>query len=193
MIKKRFNRNNICTYVAFIVGVVIGCVFLLLSVIYGGENWLELGLEDYDISAMLNIPEYSLLFHLLKKRLVQLLVFGLLCILLGVFGCSFFFCGSFGFYYGMVTTNLIIKYGISGMFYSIACFYPHYLFYFFAIVLYGKWCGKQDKTLKYYYANMNWLEIIIKFFVIFVILLLSFLWEWKVQKTFLNYFFQYLV
>lgn len=193
MSKKRVDKNIICTYVAVIVGVLIGCIVLLTCVIYGKGSWLEYGLEDYDVSVMLNVPENEIFFRLLKKRVLQIVLF--FCVyILTTFSCSScLFCAGFGVYYGVVITNLIVKYGIAGFNYGLVCFFPHYLLYFFVIVLCGKWNNQRKNFLNNCYKDMNKLEALIKIFVITFLLSASFFWEIKFQKFFLNYFFQHLV
>ena len=193
MHKKGIDKNIFCTYVALALGILVGCLYFLFSVTYGETILLEHGLEDYNITAMLNAPKHEMLAHLLKKRLLQTIIF-VLSIILTTYSCSsFIFCGGFGIYYGLVVSNLIVKYGFSGLLYGFVCFFPHYFFVFMAIFLYGQW---SDRKKAYYikcHKDVNKIEKCVKIFVIFLLLILSFVWEIQFQKNFLNYFFQHLV
>lgn len=190
MHNKDWDYNVVLTYGALFCGVLVGCIILLLAVIFGNTIVLDMGLEDYEIGAVLNISTNQMMIYIIKKRIIQFVIFAMLLYLFSYYISSTLFCGSFGVYYGMVITNLIIKYGIAGLFYGFTCFFPHYLCYFLIIYLLGKW---KRNSLNFYYKNMNWIELFGKIFVIFLLIIISLTWEIRFQKIFLNYFFQYLV
>ncbi len=186
MQNKDWKYNIFFTYGALICGVLVGSLILLLAVILGSTIILDMGLEDYKIGAVLNISTRQMMIYIIKKRIIQFIIFGMLLYLFPYGFSASLFCGSFGIYYGMVLTNLIIKYGISGLLYGVVCFCPHYLCYFWIIYLFGKW---RINSLNLYYTNMNWIVAFGKIFVIILLILISLIWEICFQKIFLNYFF----
>ena len=193
MQKRRWDKDSICTYGALMIGVLVGCFFLLEMMALGKDGVLDYGLEDYDISVMFNAPSNEIMIHLIKKRCMQVILFLLLFVLTTYYCASFLFCGYFGIFYGFVVCNLIIKYGISGLLYGFICFFPHYMLYFWMIFWGGKWTNKKQSSLNKCYRDVNGLEYFIKIFVIIGLFTLSLSWEINFQKNFLNYFFQYLV
>lgn len=193
MQRKKMDQNVFCTYGALGIGILFGCLYFLFTILNGNDLLMNYGLEDYDISAMLNVADNEIVFHLVKKRFLQILIF-ILLVCLTTYSCSsFFFCFGFGFYYGIVMSNLIIKYCLSGLLYGLACFFPHYILYFFVINLCGNWYFKKKDRFHNCYKDMNKLVFFGKLFVIFFLLFFSLYWEIRFQKIFLNYFFQHLV
>ncbi len=190
MYHKKWDYNLIFTYGALVGGVILGCLVLLLTVMIGNTTILDMGLEDYKIGAVLNISSNQMMKYVLKKRIIQFVVFIMFIYLFPYFVTSVLFCGSFGVYYGIVLTNLIIKYDIMGLLYGIVCFYPHYFIYFLIIYFLGKW---NKRTLNFCYQSMNWIDFLGKIFVILFLICISLTWEIRFQKIFLNYFFQHLV
>lgn len=71
--------------------------------------------------------------------------------------------------------------------------FPHYLIYFAMIYLVGKWFRTAPDMKVYSHANVNKLQKLFKYFVIFFSITLAIIWEIKFQKNILNYFYQYLV
>ena len=190
MLSKKWDNNVFFTYGTLVGGMILGSLILILSVMIGNTILLDMGLEDYKISAVCNSSFNQMMIYILKKRIMQFIVFAILIYLFPYFVPSVLFCGSFGFYYGVVITNLVIKYNVTGLMYGVACFYPHYFIYFYIIYLLGKW---NKKRLNYYYNNMNFANVLSKIFVIFFLIFISLAWEIYFQKNFLNYFFQHLV
>lgn len=190
MQNKNRNKTILYTYGGMLLGVVIGCILFGIVTYSGYFLWLDEGLETFHFSAVLEISSHELGAHLFKRRCLNLIIF-ILTVFLTTYACTAFcFCTYFGVYYGYVLCDLIIKYGINGYCYGISCFFPHYLFYFILIFVIGKW---KIQSLNNYYGNINKWNYIIKIIVIIILFLLAFGWEWKIQKFFLNYFFQHLV
>lgn len=190
MHNKNWNCNMICTYGALFLGVLIGCLLLLLSVVFDYEVMQDKGLEDFNISVIMNISSDEMIIYIIRKRMIQISIYLLTLFVLPYAVSSFLFCGSFGVYYGLVVSDLIIKYNLPGLLYGLVCFFPHYYIYFLILYLIGKW---KSHSLNIYYQNMKYVDWFIKFFVIILMLMTSLIWEMKFQKNFLNYFFQYLV
>lgn len=182
--------NVMCTYGALFVGVLLGCIVLLLSLVFECDVLFDKGLEEYSVCAVMNIPVNQMALYILKKRIIQVLIYLLMLLIFPHNLSSYMFCCTFGLYYGLVISNLIIKFGFSGLLYGMVCFFPHYLIYFYVIYLIGKW---KSNSLRVYYRNMKFIELVVKIFVISFLLMISLVWEIKFQKNFLNYFFQYLV
>ena len=193
MQKNRLDPHFICTYGALVAGVIIGCILLLGLVVMGKTTVLDYGLEDYDVSVILNASNDEIILHLLTKRFLQIILFFMCVILTNYHSTTLLFCGGFGIYYGFVICNLIIKYGCFGLAYSVICFFPHYFLYFLIVFWVGKWLEKENKLLNKYYGDFRKIEYFVKIFVIIGLFLISMVWEIKFQKNFLNYFFQYLV
>lgn len=182
--------NIVCTYGALFLGILVGCFVLLLSLVLECNILGDKGLEEYNISTIMNISTNEMLFYVLKKRVIQIFIYFLMILILPYGTSSFLACSSFGFYYGLMVANLIIKYSFWGLLYGLACFFPHYLIYFVAIYLIGKW---RSTSLNVYYQNMKLVEFLVKIFVIIFMIIVSLAWEINFQKIFLNYFFQHLV
>ncbi len=186
---RRASKLTIYTYGAILFGFCLGCILCWVMYVHGNGNLLSLGLEDYDISAVLNVPNDKLFFILLKKRIIQMLIFFLFAMLTSYYVTVFCFCSGFGVYYSLVLCDLIIQYGLSGLGYGVVCFFPHYIFYFFAIFFLGR-LYEQSKIYKY---TVKKGILFFKIFVIFLFVVIAFFWESQFQKNFLKYFFQYLV
>lgn len=186
MYKKNWNYNVICTYGALFLGVLAGCLLSLLSVVFDYGTLQDKGLEDFNISVIMNISSGEMMIYIIRKRMIQIFIYSLTLFVFPYGASSFLFCGSFGVYYGLVVSNLIIKYNLSGLLYGFVCFFPHYYIYFLMIYLIGKW---KKHSLNIYYQNMKYVEWFIKFFVIILMLMTSLIWEIKFQKNFLDYFF----
>lgn len=185
-------KISYCTYVSAIVGVVAGCLFFFLMMMYNPERVMEYGLEDYKIGGVIDLPIFYLAIYVLKRRVGQLLLFILLAVIFSYFVAATCYCFFFGIYYGVVVCNLLVKFGINGLLYGTACFFPHYLIYFLTIYLVGRWFCVMTSA-NYPYTNVNKLQKLIKYFVIFFVIIIAIIWEIKFQKNILNYFYQYLV
>ena len=162
--------NLICTYGALFLGVLIGCMVLLVSLVFECDILFDKGLEEYSVGAAMNIPMNQMILYILKKRIIQVVIYLLMLLILPYDISSFLFCSTFGFYYGLVISNLIVKFSITGLVYGWACFFPHYLIYFYVIYLIGKW---KRSSLKVYYQNMKFVELVVKIFVISFLLIRS--------------------
>ncbi|MBQ9984438.1 MAG: hypothetical protein IJP29_07595 [Lachnospiraceae bacterium] len=190
---KRTNNYMLYTYGMLILGVMLGSLVFLSAIMCGNQYLLNFGLEDFDVAVLFNAPESKIIIHIMKKRIIQLFIFVLLTILTSYPVATTVFCGSFGAYYGIVICNLILKYGISGLGYGLACFFPHFMLYFLIIYLIGLWRANAASSAQKYYGNVTKIEMVVKIVVIFSLFLIAVIWEMKFQKNFLNYFFQYLV
>ena len=180
------------TYLSVLVGVIAGCLFFFIMMIYDSEKIMEYGLEDYKISSVLDLPVLYLALYVLKRRIGQFILFVVLVILFSYSLAASCYCFFFGIYYGMVLCNLLVKFGIHGLVYGTACFFPHYFIYFLMIYLVGKWFYATSAAI-HSYTNVNKLQKLFKYFVIFFAIIIAIIWEIKFQKNILNYFYQYLV
>lgn len=183
--------NKMLTYGTVLLGVLIGCSLYLLLAFYQKDYLTNYGLEKYQMT--LNLTKHDLLMYVMKRRISQMIIFILFVILTNFYCATSLFCLCFGCYYGFVTCDLFVQYGMSGVGYSFFCFFPHYLFIFIAVYLICKWRENRIKELIKYNKSMKKMECFIKIIVIFMLFGLSFAWEIEFQKNFLNYFFQYLV
>lgn len=182
-----------CTYISVLLGCFISSLFFLCLVSFTNCNILDYGLEDYQILGLMSVPELKILFYIIKRRGIQLLVFALINIMLSYYAASSLYCLTIGAYIGMVFCSMFIKFGFTGLGYGAICFFPHYIFYFLAIYLAGKWFFNQTNYKKIYYENVNKMFFLIKIIVIIFMLILGTIWEIKFQKVFLNYFYQHIV
>ena len=193
MHRSKVDKNIICTYGALMLGIFIGCILFGILIICDGNQWLDLGLEEYDVVATMNLSQEKILFYLLRKRILQIILYILIMILTSYSFASILYCGGFGCYYGFLLCNLVVKYNLYGFGYVFACFFPHYLFYFILIYV----CGKKNNERNGYHndrcKNVNIIQYLFKIFVIFMLFTFAIIWETNFQKNFLNYFFQYLV
>lgn len=181
------------TYFSVILGVLAGSLFFLIMAIYNPTQIMGQGLEDYKISGVLDLPVVYLSVYVLKRRVGQLLLFLILMILFSYSAAASCYCFFFGVYYGGVICSLLVKFGINGLIYGLVCFFPHYLIYFITICLVGKWFYMPQSAKIYSYNNVNKLQNLLKYFVIFFLIITAVIWEIKFQKNILNYFYQYLV
>lgn len=186
-------KNKYCTVLPVLLGNLLGSIFILMVIAFLDVVVPEQGIENYNISVLLNLPGEELLLHVMKRRGLQILLFFILSFLLSYPVAAFCYNGFLGIYYGMITSDLLIKFGLRGVLYSFFCFFPHYLFYFFSIFLGGYWFYYEGRNYSGGYENVNKTQKIFKIFVIFTFVFLAVIWEMKFQKFFLNYFYQYLV
>ena len=193
--KQEYERNRIAyyTYFPLVFGIVVGGILFYILLLSNGTYFLEDGLSDYKLDAVLNISVIDLIIYVLKKRFGQSLLFLIILVVCSyrIAACTYNFL--FGFYYGIVVCNQLVKFGMSGMIYGIVCFLPHYLIYFLAIYLLGKWFYMDSKQKIYQYMNGNKLQYIVQYVVIFFLIIIALIWEIKFQKNILQYFYQYLV
>lgn len=186
------HKISYSTYVPIILGVLAGCLCFFIMMLYNPDAFRKYGLEDYKISVLLDLPVFYLAIYVLKKRVGQLLFFIILAILFSYSIAATCYCFFFGIYYGIVVCNLFVKFGINGLVYGEACFFPHYLIYFLTIYLVGRWFYAESTAI-YSHTNVNKLQKLFKYFVIFFAIIIAIIWEIKFQKNILNYFYQYLV
>lgn len=193
MKKHEENRIAYIIFQALYFGIILGCICYLSDLLFLDAAFFPSGLEEYSIGAVMNLPVKQLMFYVLKCRMTQLifLILGTIVIsygtAVGTFGLLF------GWLYGMAMCNLLVQYGIKGTVYGLFCFLPHYLFYFSAMYLWGKWFCGTGQYEKYYDWNVKIIQYLFKFFVIFFLIVLSLMWEIKFQKNILKIFYQYLV
>lgn len=186
-------KNVYYTYFPIFLGMVIGSVLFLILMTFFEVQVMDQGLEDYKFGAVLNLPIWNLSIYILKRRLGQLFLFVIIWTLFSYPVAAFCYNLCFGGYYGIVVCNLFIKFGWYGAGYSMACFFPHYLFYFSAICFAGIWFYRMSSKRNAAYGNVNKLQYLVKIFVIFFLVFMAIFWEIKFQKNILNYFYQYLV
>lgn len=191
--KYYLRRNKYYTFVPVLLGTAVGSLLLLVMIGILEMPMSEQGLENYGLGALMNLPQKELIFYILKKRGLQLLVYGLLAWSLTYPVAAFSFNGLFGIFYGMITCDLFIKFGFWGLVYSAVCFFPHYFCYFAAIYLGGYWFGRKPVYPSANTSNIKTLQYFIKIIVIFFLFAFAVIWEIKFQKNFLNYFYQYIV
>lgn len=191
--QKKKPGNFICTYFAVMIGVLIGCIFFLYNITSQTSSLFDYGLDDYNVVNLQNLSTNRMIFHILQKRIITILIFLSLAFLISYPFSSAIFCGGFGIYYGLLVSNLIVKFGVAGLMYGFVCFFPHYFLYFFMIYLGGKWRMIQNSATIQSNKQKDNLEHLIKLSVIIVLCFLSLSWEIFFEKIFLNYFFQYLV
>lgn len=181
------------TYGLTIIGMIIGCLIYLADQIFYDAEYFRHGLEDYSIGAVMNLPLGQLAIYILKRRSEQLLLFVLGMLLTSCGMITGMYSVVFGAFYGVVTCNLLVQYGVRGLCYGMTCFFPHYLLYMIAMYYFGKWFYEQKEGKYKYYTNVNYLQYFIKFIVIFSLIVLSLIWEIHFQKNILKFFYQYLV
>lgn len=181
------------TYYAAFFGMIVGSIFFLVITVATDVPVLENGLEDYKIASVLNLPIWNLSLYIIKRRLCQIVLFIILVILFSYPFVSLLYNMIFGIYFGMILSSLFMKFALKGVLYSIACFFPHYILYFFVIYIIGKWFFFEDRKKNIYYRNVNKLQYFIQISVIISAITFAVFWEIKFQKNFLNYFYQYLV
>lgn len=186
-------KNIYCTYFPAFLGMLLGSLLFLVLMVFLDIQLLDRGLEDYKFGAVLNLPVWNLAIYILKRRLGQLILYLIIWTLFAYPVAAFCFNMCFGAYYGLVLSNLFIKFGWHGIGYSVACFFPHYLFYFFAIYLSGHWFYWISSEKQIAYKSVNKLQCLVKIFVIFFLISVAIIWEIKFQKNILNYLYQYLV
>lgn len=188
------NDNKIMyyTYYPVFLGMVLGSFFFLILSVSSDLLLFDKGLEDFKICSVLNLPAWNLVVYILRRRFFQIILFGILVVLFSYPLVAGLFNFSFGIYFGAILCSLFLKFAFRGLWYCLACFFPHYIIYFFTIYYIGKWFFNDDKRY-ISYGNVNKLQYFIQIFVIFFVIFLALFWEIKIQKNFLNYFFQYLV
>lgn len=181
------------TYGLAVVGMIIGCFLYLADQIFYDAAYFRHSLDEYSIGAVMNLSTGQLALYIIKQRSEQLLLFALGMMLTSCGMITGLYSMVFGAFYGMVSCNLLIQYGLRGLGYGLACFFPHYLLYILAMYYFGKWFYEKQEGRYKYYQNVNFLQYFIKFLVIFFLIAFSFVWEIKFQKNILNFFYQYLV
>lgn len=191
MRSNKIDFNTLITYGMLFFGVLIGCCIYTFMCSIKNIFFSHYGLEQYNIS--LTILDGDILCPVLRRRISQIVIFVLFSVLTSYYFSTIIFSIGFGIYYGFVICDLLVKYGMFGLGYGFFCFFPHYFFVFLVLYLICKWNGDNTKRLIKYDKSMNRIEYLIKIFVIIILLVVSFFWEIKFQKNFLNYFFQYLV
>lgn len=186
------HRLSYFTYSAVMIGVFLGSIICLI--LYHNQFFImEGGLEDFKVSGVLGLPEQQLFFFIMRRRIGQILLFALLISMFSYPVITTLFCFSFGIYYGVTASSLLLKFGIRVAGYLNSCFFPHYIFYFIAVYLWGKWFYVSKNVYCPGYKKINNFPFFVKYFVIFILLILAMLWEIYFQKNILNFFYQYLV
>ncbi len=191
--QKKKNKDFICTYVVMMLGVILGSCVFLFCVAHKMTFLLEYGLEDYDVTNLENLSMNKIIFHILQKRIISIIIFMFLAIISSYQVSSTVFCGGFGVYYGLIVTNMIIKFDLCGLIYAFLCFFPHYYLYLLIIYWGGKWKMIRNRSDMYNNVMRNNVEYTIQLFILIVVFMLALLWEVFFEKIFLIYFFQYLV
>ena len=187
------NRTAIVIYRTLFWGMILGVLCYLFDMLYFDSEFFSSGMENYSVSAVTNLPFEQLIFYVLKCRCNQLLLIILGSILISYGFAVGIYSIIVGLFYGMAMCNLLILYGIKGIGYGILCFFPHYCFYFLAIIFWGKWFGCSTEYETMNSGKVKKLQYLFKIFVIISFVLFSLLWEVKFQKNILKNFYQYLV
>ena len=181
------------TYGMAVAGVVIGSLLYLSDLLFFHAGYFRHGVEKYSPEVIMKLPIEQIAVYILKQRSEQILLF-----ILGIFLVP---CGIvtsiysmvFGAFYGISVCSILVRYGMKGLPYGLACFLPHYLFYFVAMYYLGKWYYEKQEGKYKYHPNVNFLQSFVKFVVIFLLILSALVWEIRFQKNILNFFYQYLV
>lgn len=186
------HRLSYATYLALLSGVFLGSIVYLI--LYHNQLiFFENDLEAYQISGVLGLPERRLLFYILRRRIGQILLYILLTVIFSYPAATALLCFVFGTYYGVAVSSFLLKFGMKAAGYLNFCFFPHYIFYFLALYLLGKWFYVQKNGYYGGYKNVYSFPNYVKLFVIFMFLVFAVLWEVYFQKNILNFFYQYIV
>ncbi len=176
-----------------VAGMIIGCLVYLGDVLFYHAGYFRHSLDIYSTDVVKNLSVNQIAVCILKRRSQQLFLFVLGAMFASCGIVTGIYCMIFGVYYGVTACSLLVQYGIKGMGYCLACFFPHYLFYLLAMYFFGKWYGEKQEGKYKYYPNINFFQSFVKFIVIFLLIFFSLVWEIKFQKNILIFFYQYLV
>lgn len=181
-------------YIPMLLGSLLGSLFFLFFNNSFYDYFSENNMQEYNVTAIMELPFWKLFFYVFRQRAGQILFFILLVLLLSYSIATCLYLFFFGIYYGFVMEQCMILFGVKGIFYCFFCFFPHYLLYFFGLSLFGQ-CMIEPfiKRKEYSYATINTLQKIIVIVWIVLLFGMGLIWEIKYQKNILNYFYQYIV
>lgn len=191
MMNDKSNLKLNYIYGMVFLGVICGSLFILFSYLSSKYIFMNNCIEEYRINPLMNQDIFPFTIYILRRRVGQIFLFLVVMFLCSYSIATIIYNYSFGFYFGLIITDLFIKFGINGIVYTIICFFPHYIFYFFLILFLVKWFHIRKND--FYNYNRNQLQYFVKIFVILLMFFMAFFWEVKFQKNFLIYFYQYLV
>ncbi|MDE6626471.1 MAG: hypothetical protein K2K56_08890, partial [Lachnospiraceae bacterium] len=155
------------TFDTVVFGMIAGSLFYLLDMAFLDTGIFRNGMESYSVGAVMNLPVLQVAFYILRKRIGQLLMFIVLGALMSYWIAAGVYSFLIGLFYGMVFSNVILQYGIKGIGYGVACFFPHYVFYLLAIYLCVRWISVRHSAADGYLYKVNKSQYFVKFFVIF--------------------------
>lgn len=183
------NKKNIGSYIYFfvLIGCLVGSLLFLIIKIKSGMKILDLDLQEYPISSLLNLSEEKLFFYILEKRVGQIILFIALASLCSYSVAAFTYCFCSGFCYGIVLCEQIVQYGINGLFFGLSCFFPHYLIYIFVIYFLLKL-----EEGKHHYTNKKAYSVIFRNFFLLFLLMVAIGWEIIYQKKLLKIIFDFM-
>lgn len=130
-----------------------------ILIAYGGRGTLlkNTGLLDEDTlyrMKYLTVNNSVLFWYILCKRGKTFLVL----LLMSTTYLGLLFCGGmtikYGFSLGFFLSTAICRYGIKGIFLSIAAIFPHYLIYVPAMIMLFGWCEDLYRRI-YFYHNIT--------------------------------------
>ncbi len=181
------------TYGMAVAGMVIGCLLYLGDLLFFRAGYFRHGVENYSPEVVMGLPFKQIAVYILKRRSEQMLLFVLGMLLASCGIVTGIYSMVFGAFYGISVCGILVQYGMKGLPYGLACFLPHYLFYFVAMYYLGKWYYEKQEGKYKYHPNVNFLQSFVKFIVIFILIFSALVWEIRFQKNILNFFYQYLV
>ena len=162
--KTKSRSMEYITFDTVVFGMIAGSLFYLSDMAFLDTGIFRNGMESYSVGAVMNLPVLQVAFYILRKRIGQLLMFIVLGALMSYWIAAGVYSFLIGLFYGMVFSNVILQYGIKGIGYGVACFFPHYVFYLLAIYLCVRWISVRHSATDGYLYKVNKSQYFVKFF-----------------------------
>lgn len=182
-----FNKHSYkhYTYLPLILGLITGVLIYIIKIIFDSSNDIYF-IEDKIIDLCKSLDmEYNSSLYFFNQRIIVVVAFLIVQLIFSYYFASAFFNYIFGIYYIIISVNIIIIYGFDGLILIACLFLPHFIFYYYAVCLLGKWFFCNETSYNNIYERFNNINFFVKIIIIILMLLAGVLFEYFFQKNFL--------
>lgn len=182
-----FNKHSYkhYTYLPLLLGLITGTLIYIIKIIFDSSRDFYF-IEDniIDICNSLDVGRNSSLYFF-NQRIIVAVAFLIVQLIFSYYFASAFFNYLFGIYYIIISSNIIFTYGFDGLILIACLFIPHFMFYYYAVCLLGKWFYCNEDSSRNIYERFNNINFFVKIIIIILMLLAGVFFEYFFQKNFL--------
>ena len=186
---RRFNYI-IYTYFSFVIGMASGA--LLYFFVFHNRSLFDIQIL-YN-SGFFQLPvETHYARYILFQRISVMLFLLLLIFLFGYRTGIFLINYLAGLYYIFFSLEIILSFGIKGMLIQLLLFFPHFIIYYYCILLIVHWFEVDNGSSILCFDHINKINIFVKIMIVILLIAVGVCWEIFFQKNFLKIFSIYCI